>query len=201
MLSDRDEEPRGGFPEHAYSWRHQVDPVAAAGFRVIVPNQRGYAGTSATADVDDYSVKNLVADVSGLLDALGIEQAVWFGHDWGSMPAWYAGVYDPDRVLGVGSLCTPYFTPGDADLVEIYDELRGPKHYMRTFQEPGYARGAARTRRRGYVSRSDPRAWLQTRSVQAGAEGDSGTARRLVRRRSPVVRRPDPDGGRTSLLR
>ncbi|MHB8690242.1 MAG: alpha/beta fold hydrolase [Solirubrobacteraceae bacterium] len=126
-----------GFPEHAYSWRHQVDPVAAAGFRVIVPNQRGYAGTDATPDPDDYSVKNVVADITGLLDALAIEQAVWFGHDWGSMPAWYSGVYAPDRVLGVGSLCTPYFTPGEGDLVEIYDELRGPKHYMRTFQEPG----------------------------------------------------------------
>jgi soluble epoxide hydrolase/lipid-phosphate phosphatase len=128
-----------GFPEHAYSWRHQVGPVAAAGFRVIVPNQRGYAGTDATPDPDDYSVKNVVADITGLLDALGIEQAVWFGHDWGSMPAWYSGVYAPDRVLGVGSLCTPYFTPGEGDLVEIYDELRGPKHYMRTFQEPGVA--------------------------------------------------------------
>ena len=128
-----------GFPEHAYSWRHQVDPVSEAGFRVIVPNQRGYAGTDATPDVDDYSVKNVVADISGLLDALAIDRAVWFGHDWGSMPAWYSGVYDPDRVLGVGSLCTPYFTPGEVDLVETYDTLRGPKHYMRTFQEPGYA--------------------------------------------------------------
>ena len=115
-----------GFPEHAYSWRHQVDPVSEAGFRVIVPNQRGYAGTDATADVDTYSVKNLVADISGLLEALGIEQAVWFGHDWGSMPAWYSGVYDPDRVLGVGSLCTPYFTPGEVDLVEIYERCADP---------------------------------------------------------------------------
>ena len=128
-----------GFPEHAYSWRHQADPVANAGFRVIVPNQRGYAGTDATEPVEDYSVKNLVADVSGLLDALEIDKAVWFGHDWGSMPAWYSGVYDPERVLGVGSLCTPYFTPGEVDLVQAYDELRGPKHYMRTFQEPGVA--------------------------------------------------------------
>ncbi|HEX6229206.1 MAG TPA: alpha/beta hydrolase [Solirubrobacterales bacterium] len=127
-----------GFPEHAYSWRHQVDPVAAAGFRVIAPNQRGYAGTDAPEDPETYSVKNLVADLTGLLDALGIEQAVWFGHDWGSMPAWYSGVYAPDRVLGLGSLCTPYFTwESEKDMIETYDELRGPNHYMRTFQEPG----------------------------------------------------------------
>ena len=76
----------------------------AAGFRVIVPSQRGFAGTDAPADAQTYSVKNLVADVSGLLDALGIDRAVWFGHDWGSMPAWYSGVQridhfcmDPER--------------------------------------------------------------------------------------------------------
>jgi soluble epoxide hydrolase / lipid-phosphate phosphatase len=127
-----------GFPEHPFSWRNQVVPIAEAGFRVIVPSQRGYAGTDAPADAQTYSVKNLVADVSGLLDALGIEQAVWFGHDWGSMPAWYGGVFDPDRVLGFGSLCTPYFTwESPKDLIETYDELRGPNHYMRTFQEPG----------------------------------------------------------------
>jgi pimeloyl-ACP methyl ester carboxylesterase len=126
-----------GFPEHPFSWRHQVDPIAEAGFRVIVPSQRGYAGTDAPADPQTYSVKSLVADLSGLLDALGIEQAVWFGHDWGSMPAWFSGVYAPERVLGLGSLCTPYFTwEAPQDMLEIYDELRGPNHYMRTFQEP-----------------------------------------------------------------
>ena len=127
-----------GFPELPYSWRNQVDPVAAAGFRVICPSQRGYAGTDAPADAATYSVKNLVADLTGLLDALGEERAVFIGHDWGSMPAWFAGVFAPARTLGVGSLCTPYFTwEAPQDMIEIYDELRGPNHYMRTFQEPG----------------------------------------------------------------
>ena len=129
-----------GFPEHPYSWRHQVDPLAEAGFRVIVPSQRGYGGTDAPDDAQTYNVKNLVADLTGLLDALGIEQAVWFGHDWGGMPAWYSGVYAPQRVLGLGSLCTPYFTwESPKDMVETFDELRGPNHYIRTFQEPGVA--------------------------------------------------------------
>jgi soluble epoxide hydrolase/lipid-phosphate phosphatase len=126
-----------GFPELAYSWRHQIAPIVDAGFRVIAPDQRGYGDSDTPADVRSYNVKNLVADITGLLDALGIQQAVWVGHDWGSMPAWYAGVYNPERVLGIASLCTPYFTPGDRDLVEAYDEIRGPNHYMRTFQEPG----------------------------------------------------------------
>jgi pimeloyl-ACP methyl ester carboxylesterase len=127
-----------GFPEHPYSWRNQVPAVVDAGFRAIVPSQRGFGGTDAPADPQSYSVKNLIADLTGLLDGLGIERAVWFGHDWGSMPAWYSGVFAPDRVLGLGSLCTPYFTwESDKDMIETYDELRGPNHYMRTFQEPG----------------------------------------------------------------
>jgi pimeloyl-ACP methyl ester carboxylesterase len=127
-----------GFPEHPFSWRHQIAPIVAAGFRVIVPSQRGYGGTDAPEDAQTYSVKNLVADLTGLLDALDIDKAIFFGHDWGSMPAWYSAVYAPERVLGFGSLCTPYFTwESPKDMIETYDELRGPNHYMRTFQEPG----------------------------------------------------------------
>jgi soluble epoxide hydrolase / lipid-phosphate phosphatase len=127
-----------GFPEHPFSWRNQVPALVDAGFRAIVPSQRGYGGTNAPPDPASYSVKNLVADLTGLLDELGIDEAVWFGHDWGSMPAWYSGVFAPDRVLGLGSLCTPYFTwESPKDMIETYDELRGPNHYMRTFQQPG----------------------------------------------------------------
>jgi pimeloyl-ACP methyl ester carboxylesterase len=127
-----------GFPEHPYSWRNQIDPIVAAGFRVIVPSQRGYGGTDAPADALTYSVKNLVADLTGLLDALGIDKAIFIGHDWGSMPAWYSAIFAPERTLGIGSLCTPYFTwESPQDMIETYDELRGPNHYMRTFQEPG----------------------------------------------------------------
>jgi len=127
-----------GFPEHPFSWRNQVPAVVEAGFRVIVPSQRGYGGTDAPADAQTYSVKNLVADLTGLLDALELDKAVFFGHDWGSMPAWYSAIFAPERTLGIGSLCTPYFTwESPQDMIETYDELRGPNHYMRTFQEPG----------------------------------------------------------------
>jgi pimeloyl-ACP methyl ester carboxylesterase len=127
-----------GFPEHPFSWRNQIDPIVAAGFRVIVPSQRGYGGTDAPADAQTYSVKNLVADLTGLLDALGIDKAIFIGHDWGSMPAWYSAIYAPEHTIGIGSLCTPYFTwESPQDMIETYDELRGPNHYMRTFQEPG----------------------------------------------------------------
>lgn len=126
-----------GFPELPFSWRHQVEPIVQAGFRVLVPAQRGYADSDAPEDSQSYSVKNLVADLTGILDALEIGQAVFIGHDWGGLPAWYAGVYAPERTAGMASLCTPYFTPGEVDLLEAYEPLRGPTHYMTTFQEPG----------------------------------------------------------------
>ena len=126
-----------GFPELAYSWRNQIQPIVDAGFHVIAPDQRGFGETDAPEDSQTYSVKNLVADLTGMLDALGIDKAIFIGHDWGSMPAWYSAVYAPERVMGCGSLCTPFFTPGEVDLIEAYNELRGPNHYMATFQEPG----------------------------------------------------------------
>jgi pimeloyl-ACP methyl ester carboxylesterase len=168
-----------GFPEHPYSWRNQVPAVVDAGFRVIVPSQRGYGGTDAPADAQTYSVKNLVADLTGLLDALEIEQAVFFGHDWGSMPAWYSAIFAPERTLGVGSLCTPYFTwESPQDMIETYDELRGPNHYMRTFQEPGVGEGIlgqdvehtfrSMLRRRGYTRAEFDAAPKAVQEVPAG---------------------------------
>jgi soluble epoxide hydrolase/lipid-phosphate phosphatase len=70
-----------GFPELAYSWRNQIGPVADAGFRVIAPDMRGFGNSDAPADSQTYSVKNIVADITGLLDALELDQAVWIGHD------------------------------------------------------------------------------------------------------------------------
>jgi soluble epoxide hydrolase / lipid-phosphate phosphatase len=167
-----------GFPELAYSWRNQIGPVADAGFRVIAPDMRGFGNSDAPADSQTYSVKNIVADITGLLDALELEQAVWVGHDWGSMPAWYAGVYAPERVLGMASLCTPYFTPGEVDLIKAYDQLRGPNHYMATFQEPGVGeallgRDVENTfrnliRRRGYTMEEFEAAPAEVREVPAG---------------------------------
>jgi soluble epoxide hydrolase / lipid-phosphate phosphatase len=167
-----------GFPELAYSWRRQIAPITEAGFRVVVPNQRGFGDSDAPADAQTYSVKNLVADLTGLLDALDIGQAIFVGHDWGSMPAWYAGVYAPDRVAAMASLCTPYFTPGEVDLIRAYDELRGPNHYMATFQEPGLGEALlerdveatfrALIRSRGYTMDQFEAAPPEVREVPAG---------------------------------
>ena len=74
-----------GFPELAFSWRHQLPALAEAGFRAIAPDQRGYGGSDVPPNVEDYDMGNLIADVHGLLDALGLESATLAGHDWGSL--------------------------------------------------------------------------------------------------------------------
>ncbi len=74
-----------GFPESWYSWRHQIPALAAAGYHVVAPDMRGYGGSSAPDAVDAYTIMHLVGDMVGLLDALGVEQAVVVGHDWRSI--------------------------------------------------------------------------------------------------------------------
>jgi epoxide hydrolase A/B len=128
-----------GFPELAFSWRHQIDPLVDAGFRVLAPDQRGFGSSDAPADPDGYRLRSLVADVTGLLDALEIDRAVWIGHDWGGSVAWHAGVFAPERVAGLASLCTPYSPPGSTDLAETLARTRGPDDYFVTFQRPGVA--------------------------------------------------------------
>lgn len=128
-----------GFPELAHSWRHQVPALVGAGYRVIAPDQRGYAGSDAPADPTAYSMRTLVADAVGVLDALDVEQAVFVGHDFGGMVAWHAAVYAAERVAGIASLCTPHGPRGRSDVATSYRRRYGDTHYMTTFQTPGVA--------------------------------------------------------------
>ena len=97
-----------GFPDLAYGWRHQLGPIADAGFHAVAPDQRGYGSSSAPPDVEDYGLSELTGDLVGLLDALQIERAFFVGHDWGGFVAWAMPVLHPERVLGVAGVCTPY---------------------------------------------------------------------------------------------
>src|SRR5437588_8166162 len=72
-----------GFPESWYSWRHQLPALAAAGYHAVAPDVRGYGGSDAPAAIEAYSMRTMVADYLGLLDALGEQTAVIVGHDWG----------------------------------------------------------------------------------------------------------------------
>ena len=77
-----------GFPELAYSWRHQIPALAGAGFHVLAPDQRGYGGSSRPEPVEAYDIAALSADVIGLLDEAGAERAAVVGHDWGAVVAY-----------------------------------------------------------------------------------------------------------------
>ncbi len=77
-----------GFPEHAYSWRHQIPLLARLGYKVWAPNQRGYGNSSAPRGVANYRIEELMADVAGLIDASGCGEVVLVAHDWGALVAW-----------------------------------------------------------------------------------------------------------------
>ncbi|SDG57699.1 alpha/beta fold hydrolase [Pseudonocardia oroxyli] len=129
-----------GFPELGYSWRHQVTALAAAGHRVIVPDMRGYGGSSRPAAVEDYDIHHLTGDVVGLLDALGEEQSVVVGHDWGAIVAWQTALLHPERVAAVCGMSVPFTPRAKRPPTEIWRAaLAGRFFYILHFQEPGIA--------------------------------------------------------------
>lgn len=97
-----------GFPESAYSWRHQLDHLAAAGYRAIAYDMRGYGGSDAPSDVAAYGVEAIVADLVGLVDVLELEDPVAIGHDWGSVVVQSALLMQPGILAAAGSLNVPY---------------------------------------------------------------------------------------------
>jgi len=128
-----------GFPELAYSWRYQLPAVAAAGFRAIAPNQRGYDGSSAPAAITDYGMTELAGDMAGMLDTLGIDRAVFVGHDWGGFVAWAMPILYPERTAGVIGVCTPYIAFPDTAFMRTVVNGNDERHYILWFQQPGGA--------------------------------------------------------------
>ncbi len=124
-----------GFPELGYSWRYQVAALGAAGFRTIAPDLRGYGGSSPLGSVEDGAIDVHVADMVGLLDALGIDKAIFVGHDWGGALVWAMPQAHPERTAGVIALNTPFVGRGETDFLSIVEQLRGPTNYMVRFQE------------------------------------------------------------------
>jgi pimeloyl-ACP methyl ester carboxylesterase len=129
-----------GFPESWYSWRHQLQALADAGFHAVAPDQRGYGQTSAPEEIDKYTQLHLVGDVIGVLDALGeAEAAVVIGHDWGAPVAWNTALLRPDRVRGVVGLSVPYAPRGSVSSLTAMRAVFGEGFYMAYFQQPGVA--------------------------------------------------------------
>ncbi|MES2032623.1 MAG: alpha/beta hydrolase [Pseudomonadota bacterium] len=128
-----------GFPELAFSWRHQLRAFEAAGRWAIAPDQRGYGLTDRPGKAEDYDVKHLTDDLAGLLDSLGVEKAIFCGHDWGGMVVWQMALRHPDRVAGVVGVNTPFLPRGPIDPIVGMRAVFGEDMYIVWFQEPGRA--------------------------------------------------------------
>ena len=128
-----------GFPELAFSWRHQIEALAEAGHWVIAPDQRGYGLSSRPDAVTDYDMEHLTGDLVGLLDCLGVEKAIFVGHDWGGIVVWQLPLMHPDRVTGVIGLNTPFMPRSPVDPIGLFRQRYGPDMYIVWFQTPGEA--------------------------------------------------------------
>ncbi len=146
-----------GFPELAYSWRHQLPALAAAGYRVIAPDMRGFGASSAPREVEAYDVLSLCGDVCGLLDELGERAAVLVGHDWGANLVWQMAVLHPGRVRAVAGLSVPFVPRAPAPPLPIMRRHLGEDFYIVWFQEPGVADAALARDVRATLTA--PRAW------------------------------------------
>jgi len=97
-----------GFPEFWYGWRKQIPALAKAGYRVIVPDQRGYNLSDKPKGIKAYSLDKLAADILGLIDALGYDKVNLIGHDWGAVVAWAVAIWHPERLHKLGILNVPH---------------------------------------------------------------------------------------------
>ena len=128
-----------GFPELAFSWRHQLPALAAAGYRAIAPDQRGYGRTSRPEKIEDYDITHLTGDLVGMLDALGLKKAIFVGHDWGGLVVWQLPLLHPERVAGVIGVNTPFLPRAPVDPIMAMRALYGENMYIVYFQKPGVA--------------------------------------------------------------
>ena len=129
-----------GFPESWYSWRQQLPAVAAAGFRAVAIDVRGYGRSSKPTPVDAYRMMALTGDVIGLVDALGETQATLVGHDWGAPIVWNSALLRPDLFRGVSGISVPYSPRGAVRPTDAFRAMAGDdEFYIEYFQQPGRA--------------------------------------------------------------
>ena len=141
-----------GWPELAYSWRHQLRALADAGFHAVAPDMRGFGQTSAPDDVAAYTILHNVGDVVALVAALGEKRALIVGHDWGAPVAWHAALLRPDLFPAVACMSVPHRRRGALPPLEVLRRASKADYYYLYFQEQAaedeFARDARYTIRR-----------------------------------------------------
>ncbi|MFD5078576.1 alpha/beta fold hydrolase [Streptomyces sp. NPDC058371] len=152
-----------GFPESWYSWRHQLPALAAAGFRAVAVDVRGYGRSSKPREVAAYRMLELVDDHTAVVRALGESSAVVVGHDWGATIAAQCALLQPDVFTAVGLLGVPYSPRSGPRPSEVFARIGGDEEfYVSYFQEPGRAEAEIEP---------DVRGWLA--GFYAGLSGDT----------------------------
>ncbi|MFK7914362.1 MAG: alpha/beta fold hydrolase [Pseudomonadales bacterium] len=132
-----------GWPEHAYSWRHQMPMLAQLGYHVIAPNQRGYGNSSRPEAVTDYDIDHLTGDLAALLDHFGYDDALFVGHDWGAIIVWNMALLHPKRVRALINLSVPFMERGTEEWVGFWEQHLGGDFYIVHFnRQPGVADAA-----------------------------------------------------------
>jgi len=195
-----------GFPEFWYAWRKQIGPLAAAGYRVLAPDQRGYNLSDKPRGVAAYGLDRLADDVLGLLDEAGRERAILVGHDWGGLVAWWTAIRQPERCSHLAVLNMPH--PRVMERFLLRDRAqRRRSSYIFQFQLPwlperrlaagNFARAAAalaRTSRPGTFSDEDlaryRAAWSQPGAMHAMIQWYRAAFRARPRRPTTTRVRP-----------
>ena len=164
-----------GFPETAGSWRNQLPALAAAGYRAVAPDLRGFGGTDGPADAGQYTILHLVGDMVALLDALQVSRAVVVGNDWGATLAWPSAPLQPDRFRAVAALGVPMMGQPPRPPTELFPRTDDALFYTLYFQEPGVAEAE--------LERDVRTALLK---ILHAASGDAGPAPAWGRHAQPV---------------
>jgi pimeloyl-ACP methyl ester carboxylesterase len=128
-----------GFPESWYSWRHQLEALADAGYHAVAPDMRGYGKTDQPHDIDRYTLLHIVGDLVGAVSALGYNQAGVVGHDWGATVAWHAALLRPDIFKVIAALGVPFRPRNIVPPTSVMPQTETATFYQLYFQEPGVA--------------------------------------------------------------
>ncbi len=162
-----------GFPESWFSWRHQIGPIAEAGFTAAAMDVRGYGGSDKPQPIEAYAMERLTADVAGVAQALQPGRpAILIGHDWGAPIVWNTALTRPQSVRAVAGLSVPYLGVPSRPFTEVFDALftqRGRFFYQAWFQKVGPPEAEAQADVRGFLRKfyyaisgdAPPGAWPQ----------------------------------------